>query len=137
MTSTVSSLKNIQRILYLSLGLLMLAEIAWLLNNFINYLFVVVIAAIFFAVHWFTRKNSKMKKWRKYLSLAIPVITVLAPLLYILYILFSESSAFWLYVAMFIGFIMPLLLMMYAIYSLQKMITSLQQVSAAEADSNN
>lgn len=119
-------LKNVQRILYITLGLLLLATVASLLNSLLNYLVVALLAAAIFAFHWFTRDNTRMAVWRKYLAMAVPVITILAPLIYVILVLFVfNDAAKWLHFARFCTIILPLVLLMYAIRSLQKLIDQL------------
>lgn len=125
-TLPYQTLKNIQRVLYATLALLVIATVTSLFSSLINYLWVVLIAAVVFAAHWFTRHNTKMAKWRKYLAMAIPVLTMLAPLIYVLLALFVLNDGVkWLYFARFCTVVLPLLLLMYAIYSLQKLIDQL------------
>jgi hypothetical protein len=125
-TSDFQTLKNIQRVLYACLVLLILAAAFALLGNVLHYFFAVVVAIILFMFHWFTRNNPKTAKWRKVFSMVVPVLTVLAPLLYLVKILFfSGSVAKWLVFINFTSVVLPMLLLMYAIYRLQKMIEQL------------
>lgn len=119
-------LKTVQKVLYITLGLLLLATAASVLNSFMNYLVVALIAAAAFAFHWFTRNKVEAQVWRKYLAMAVPLLTILAPLIYIILVLFVfNDSAKWLYFARFCTIILPMLLLMYAINSLQKIIDQL------------
>lgn len=122
MASTVSALKNAQRTLYLAIAVLLVAEGAYLLKGLVSYVFVVFFALAIFALHWLTRHNSKVSKWRKGVALAMPVVTIVGPIAYIVYLLVSDSPSFWLHLAMTAGFVLPLLLMMLAIYQLNRVI---------------
>lgn len=122
MRTTESALKNIQRTVLAALAILLVAEAAYLLQGLVSYVFVVVFAVLIFTVHWLTRHNKKVNKWRKYLAMAMPVITIVGPIAYITYLLMSDTPSFWLHLAMLAGFVLPLLLMMLAIYQLQNLI---------------
>ncbi|GEM_PF-4195555 len=124
--ATYQNLKTIQRVLYVALGLLALAAIASLISNVFYYLIAVAIALVLLAFHWFTRNNTRMARWRKFWAMTIPIFTILAPIIYIFLVLFVFSSASkWIYLMRFGSVILPLLLLMYAIYSLQKLIDQL------------
>lgn len=124
--ATYQNLKTIQSVLYVALGLLALAAIASLISNVFYYLIAVAIALLLLAFHWFTRNNIRMAKWRKFWSMTIPIFTILAPIIYIFLVLFVFNSATkWIYLMRFGSVILPLLLLMYAIYSLQKLIDQL------------
>lgn len=119
-------LKTIRFILYSCLVLLILAAIASLLSSVMQYAIAIIIAAVLVGFHWLTRNNSKAAKWRKYWAMTIPTFTVLAPFIYLFYILFFASSVSkWLYFIKFGSVILPLLLVMWAIYRLQKIIDQL------------
>lgn len=115
-------LKTIQRLLYVALGLLLAAEALWLAKSVLGYVLVALFAVAMFVVHWLTRNNPKASRWRKFLALAAPVLTITGPVIYLLYILLSGSPSFWLHVALFAGFVLPLALLMLAIYRLQKLL---------------
>ncbi len=124
--ATYQKLKTVQGVLYVALGLLVLATVASLLSSVFYYLIAVAIALALLAFHWFTRHNTRMVKWRKFWAMTLPVFTVLAPIIYIILVLFVFSDATkWIYFMRFCSVILPLLLLMYAIYSLQKLIDQL------------
>jgi len=113
-------------VLYVVLGLMLLATVASLISNVLYYLIAVAFALVLLAFHWFTRNKTGMAKWRKFWAMAIPVFTIVAPIIYIFLVLFVFSSATkWIYFMRFCSVILPLLLLMYAIYSLQKLIDQL------------
>lgn len=119
-------LKTVQKVLYVTLGLLLLATAASVLSSLLNYLVVALIAVAAFAFHWFTRNQVKAQVWRKYVAMAVPVLTILAPLIYVILVLFVfNDTAKWLYFARFCTIILPMLLLMYAINSVQKIIDQL------------
>lgn len=119
-------LKSIQKVLYVTLALLLFATAASVLSSVLNYVIVVVIALAILAFHWFTKDHVKAQVWRKYLAMALPVFTILAPLIYIFMMLFVyNDSVKWLQFARFCTIILPMLLLMYSIRSLQKIIDQL------------
>lgn len=122
--SLYSGLKNIQRLLYVALGILILAAVFSMLGSLLHYLIAAIIAAILFSFHWFTRNNAKVAKWRKYWTMLIPVITVLAPVVYLLSIMFSGTKK-WVVFFQLSSVALPLLLIMFAIYSIQKILDQL------------
>lgn len=122
--SLYSGLKNIQRVLYVALGILVLAAAFSILGSLLHYLIAAIIAAILFTFHWLTRNNAKAVKWRKYWTMLFPILTVLAPVIYLLSIFFSGSKK-WVVFFQLSSVALPLLLIMFAIYSIQKILDQL------------
>lgn len=122
--SLYQSLKNVQRALYVALGILLLAAVFSLLGSLLHYLIAAIVAAILFSFHWLTRKNAKVARWRKYWTMLIPIITVLAPLIYLLSLYFSSGKK-WVVFFQLSSVALPLLLIMFAISRIQKILDQL------------
>lgn len=122
--SMFQGLKTIQRVLYVALGILILAAIFSTLGSLLHYLIAALVAAILFSFHWFTRKNAKVAKWRKYWTMLVPIITVLAPVIYLLSIIFSDTKK-WVIFFQLSTVALPLLLIMFAINRIQKILDQL------------
>lgn len=122
--SMYQGLKTIQRVLYAALGILVLAAVFSILGSLLHYLIAALVAALLFSFHWFTRKNAKVAKWRKYWTMLVPVITVLAPIIYLLSVIFSDSKK-WVVFFQLATVALPLLLIMFAIYRIQKILDQL------------
>lgn len=122
--SMFQGLKTIQRVLYVALGILILAAIFSTLGSLLHYLIAALVAAILFSFHWLTRKNAKVAKWRKYWTMLVPIITVLAPVIYLLSIIFSDTKK-WVIFFQLSTVALPLLLIMFAINRIQKILDQL------------
>ena len=122
--SMFQGLKTIQRVLYVALGILILAAIFSTLGSLLHYLIAALVAAILFSFHWRTRKNAKVAKWRKYWTMLVPIITVLAPVIYLLSIIFSDTKK-WVIFFQLSTVALPLLLIMFAINRIQKILDQL------------
>lgn len=127
--------KRIQKIIWLSIGILMMAEIGYLLQATFSYLFGIVGAAVIFALHFYNLKQSQTFKWQKLIALGVPLLSILGPVVYLLLQIFLfDQKGFTLHLVFVLSFILPLLLLIYANRMLGRIITN---ASPKPLDNNN
>lgn len=109
-------LKRTQSVLWITVGILLVAEVGYLLNTLFGYLGAFFGLCLLAAVQWYNVKQGSPYHWQKLLVIAVPVLTVIVPLLYLLIeIIFFGDSLFWVQLLFLLCFIVPLFLLVYAI----------------------
>ena len=116
-------LKQIQRLLWFSIGFLMMAELGYMLQSLMSYVVGVIGAAAIFALHWYSRKQLKPGKIRSAIAIGLPLLTVFAPVIFLLSRLYVfDGALLWLNFFLLMGFVVPLVVMLYAYHAIQKIL---------------
>lgn len=106
-------LRRVQNLLWLAMGLLMMAEVSSLLKETGHYVLTSLVAAGVFTVHWFTRKYRSGKNWQKIFSMALPLLTIFGPIIYFGFRVFVFDAVIpWWQLIIVCGYVLPLVLIL-------------------------
>ena len=111
-TQELTVIKRIQMMIWVAIGILMMAEIGYLLQATFSYISAIIGAAIIFALHWYNLKQSQSLNWQKIVALVVPLVTILGPVVYLLVQIFSfDQKDLILHLVFILSFIVPLVLL--------------------------
>ena len=110
--ATHKALVNVNRYLVTGMTLLVMAEVAFLLQGFFNYIAGVIGACVVLIARFVLYKYKEEKGWKQRLMMVLPALAIVGPFFYLLYkIIFTGSTYLWIELVLMLSFLLPVLLM--------------------------
>lgn len=105
----------IQKLLQLAILLLVIAEIAYILQSFLSYVWGVVGACVVLLARFLMYRFGKQSGWQHVALMVLPLLVILGPLLYVLLdLIIVGGVAKWLDLFLLSAFVLPIVIMFFA-----------------------
>ena len=119
----LKNLRFIHRILLVATVLLMMAEVGYVLMGVFNYVIAIVGALIILGYRFASYKLGKGKAWQQVALMVFPILVIFGPVLYtIIKLIAVGETALWLQLIVLLGFVLPILILLYTNRLLHQMI---------------
>lgn len=120
--------KKITRMRYavlIAMGMLILAEFAFILNQLLDMFWAAIGAGLILAVRLGFYFYQDKKSWQQKVLLAVSVLGILVPVVYFIYqLIFVDSSPLWTALFLSVSFLLPVIFLYY-VYSGLKQISEM------------
>ncbi|CAA0097088.1 Uncharacterised protein [BD1-7 clade bacterium] len=106
------ALIRVSRLLMVSMTLLVMAEVAFLLQGVFSYIAGVIGACVVLVARFLIYRYKDEKGWKQKLMMMLPLIAIVGPFFYLLFEIFYQgSTSLWLELILVCSFVLPVVTM--------------------------